>query len=449
MSVAADVSLEDLVDGIVSPRSKEYFREVYSSFNNGNYRAAIVGLWSVAVFDLHAKLRHLRDIFADKVASDVLDELAQLNAANPKSSEWETRLIEVAEARVGWIDVATRDLLKNLQQQRHLAAHPVITAAGELVTPSRDEVRAKLRLVLEKLLTVPATATSSLDERVLEDLAGHSSLLQVREDVARFLESRFLRHMSSTHVERLFRSFWKLVLRVENDQCNANREINFNALLVLGRRLGRRASELVRAEQSFYSNVATSPKLLNRLVFACSELPGVFDALGTDAQTLVRAHLATDFGLWCAAVFVSPSVDAHLSQARSKFQVTPTLEVLAGIENLIQRAVEAGFADAAYGFGAHLYGQSPSYNDGNERFEKLVRPFLERWSEATFDAFVEETRANDQTWGRHRSREDHRLVARTYETRFGKKLSVPSSANRVFATDDVVVRDQPTSREQT
>lgn len=44
-------SLEGFADDIVAVKTKEYFNEVLSSYQNGNYRSSIVMLWSVAVCD--------------------------------------------------------------------------------------------------------------------------------------------------------------------------------------------------------------------------------------------------------------------------------------------------------------------------------------------------------------------------------------------------------------
>ncbi|MBX3182888.1 MAG: hypothetical protein KIT72_18155 [Polyangiaceae bacterium] len=431
MSVANDIPLDDLVDGIVSSHSKEYFREVYSSFNNGNYRAAIVGLWSVAVFDLHAKLCHLRDLFADKVASEVLDDLAQMNRTNPKSSEWETRLVEVAQARVGWIDIPTRDLLKNLQHQRHLAAHPVISAAGELATPSRDEVRAKLRLVLEKLLTVPATATSSLDIRVLEDLAGYSTFLRTKDDVAQFLRSRFLKHMSSTHLERLFRSLWKLVFLTENDDCDINRGINFMALSVVGERISQRPPALIHAEQGYYSRISANSHLLHMLVVFCAETHGVFQALGVDAQVAISGWIGDDLGRWCYATFLSPDIGAHLSAALERVKAGPvncSVDVQ-GVVYLMKCCVSSDrLADDVHRLGIELYGASESFSVADARYRHLVEPFVGEWRELRYGEFIDISMANEQVLWRRRARTEYGEVAKLYCERFGRKLSIPDAA---------------------
>lgn len=54
-------------DGIYFSKTKEYFKEVVSSYINGNYRSATVMLYSVAICDILFKLQELKDMYNDSV----------------------------------------------------------------------------------------------------------------------------------------------------------------------------------------------------------------------------------------------------------------------------------------------------------------------------------------------------------------------------------------------
>ena len=90
-----DYSLEKIIQEINDAKSAEYFGEVFSSYQNGNYRSAIVMLWSVAVCDALFKLRHLVDMYEDKTAQNILDNVAKKQKENPRSPEWETKLFKM------------------------------------------------------------------------------------------------------------------------------------------------------------------------------------------------------------------------------------------------------------------------------------------------------------------------------------------------------------------
>lgn len=46
------MNMEDLVEQIYDKRSKEYFLESYSSYQNSFYRSAIVTLWNLVICDV-------------------------------------------------------------------------------------------------------------------------------------------------------------------------------------------------------------------------------------------------------------------------------------------------------------------------------------------------------------------------------------------------------------
>jgi hypothetical protein len=82
-------SLEKISEKIHNGKTKEYFGEVLSSYHNGNYRSAVVMLWSVAVCDIVFKLQKLIHLYEDAAAKEILNEMTALQEADPKSGSWE------------------------------------------------------------------------------------------------------------------------------------------------------------------------------------------------------------------------------------------------------------------------------------------------------------------------------------------------------------------------
>ena len=56
-----EFSIDSLKNHISSKETAKYFEEVYSSYINGNYRSAVVMLWSVVIYDVINKLQTLKD----------------------------------------------------------------------------------------------------------------------------------------------------------------------------------------------------------------------------------------------------------------------------------------------------------------------------------------------------------------------------------------------------
>ena len=103
-------SLEETSEKIYFSKTKEYFNEVLSSYHNENYRSAIVMLWSVVICDIIYKLNHLVDIYDDKQAKNILKTIERIQTNNPKSSEWEIKLIEES-----WNNTQLIKVLPNVQ----------------------------------------------------------------------------------------------------------------------------------------------------------------------------------------------------------------------------------------------------------------------------------------------------------------------------------------------
>src|SRR5690554_3734648 len=102
---------------IYDGKTKEYFAEVFSSYQKGNYRSATVMLWSVSVCDLLHKLKHLVDMYGDSIASGIISEVRQAQVDNPRSSDWEYKLVEKISERTHLLEVADVDHLSYLHQQ--------------------------------------------------------------------------------------------------------------------------------------------------------------------------------------------------------------------------------------------------------------------------------------------------------------------------------------------
>ena len=85
-------------NSIYSPKIRLYFREVISSYNNENFRSAIVMLYSTVISDLIIKLQALRDTDGDKKATRILSEIESKRISKSSLlitsalSEWPTRM---------------------------------------------------------------------------------------------------------------------------------------------------------------------------------------------------------------------------------------------------------------------------------------------------------------------------------------------------------------------
>ena len=85
-------------NSIYSPKIRLYFREVISSYNNENFRSAIVMLYSTVISDLIIKLQALRDTDGDKKATRILSEIESKRISKSQNgiqydSSWEREIV--------------------------------------------------------------------------------------------------------------------------------------------------------------------------------------------------------------------------------------------------------------------------------------------------------------------------------------------------------------------
>lgn len=188
-----EYSLEQRATRIFDIRSKEYFTEVLSCYVAGNYRSAVVMLWSVVVCDLLFKLQHLVDLYEDDKAKTILAQIGKLRLASERSSEWELKLVELVAEQTQLLDIAELENLLHLQRQRHLAAHPVVNANYQLHRPNRDTARALIRNALDGLLTKAPILSKQIVGDLVKDLEQASGILIDGKKLKAYLEASISR----------------------------------------------------------------------------------------------------------------------------------------------------------------------------------------------------------------------------------------------------------------
>ena len=119
-------SLEYKSEKIYHHKTKEYFNEVLSSYHNGNYRSAVVMLYSVVVCDLIYKLQELSDRYSDTTAVSILTKIKMEKDQNPTNPKWEKTLIDEVITRTNLLEPQDKLNLEYLRDNRHLSAHPVL-----------------------------------------------------------------------------------------------------------------------------------------------------------------------------------------------------------------------------------------------------------------------------------------------------------------------------------
>lgn len=408
----ADFSIELAAKRITDARTKSYFGEVQSCYANGNYRSAIVMLWSVVVADLLFKLDTLQSLYGDATASSILSQIATIQAKNPKSPDWESKLVEEVAARTHLFDVGEAKLLVDLQELRHLCAHPVLKQQVEaLFTPSHELARAHIRNALEAVLGKPPMMSAKVFDSLLNDLEEKAPLLPDDPSLKRFLESKYLSGMTAATMSLVFRSLWRVCFKVTADaRAEANRPINYRTLKILAERLGDKALATIEGDRAYFSELAVSGSPPTYLFPFLGTFPTLYDALTDAAKTLISGLAGGSIELFVSGWFLSLSVPDHMATLFRRASSTPS-EITPRLFVYLKSTCEAhNLVPLIVEFAVDAYTASPTFDEADLRFSRFIEPLLEVMTADQLEQLLANACTNSQAYGRKRAAWDHHLV---------------------------------------
>jgi len=402
-----DFSIESEASRIVNAKSRQYFKEVLSPYIGENYRSSIVMLWTVIVCDLVFKLQHLIEVDSDDIASDILELVKQRQNGNPRSSDWELFLVEQVQERSSLIDIGELESLKHIQKLRHLCAHPVLSETDILYSPNKDEVRSAIRVGLTATLLKHPLSTKNIVDVLVKDLAEKSDIFPEDQHLAKYLKAKYFDRFSDEIGNRVFRTLWKFVFRLENNLADANRQINFRALnqLYLGRR--SEFNSLIKTEAEYFSEVSLASGLEFLLLFL-SEYPGVFEMLTDTAKEPIRSKVNESLDKFAIAFYLSENIEAHGAVLLKRITDLVRIDHGKSISKqnwdklktvLAQNDLEKVTRQLAVEF----YIRSQNYRSADIFYDNYIRPFLGDFEEAQMLLIIREGYKNSQVTGHSRS----------------------------------------------
>jgi hypothetical protein len=434
-----EFSLERITENIHYAKTKGYFQEVLSSYNNENYRSSVVMLWSVAICDIVYKLQHLIDLYDDAAAKQILQEVTAIQNQDHKSSAWELKLLDDVHDKTYLIDTSEYEDLRYLQKQRHLSAHPVLNSDRELHSPNKETVRSLLRNTLEGLLVKPPIYTQRIMRELLADISESSDVLNSREKVKKYIESRYLSRTTPTVEMSIFRSLWKLVFKLDNEECEKNRTINLHALEVLSNRNIALIPEAIDGDNDYYSNIAPLGMPLSYLVYYLANNPQIYPVISDDARMKVDHCINTDEIGKTMGWFVKANLDTHgedikewiLSDDRPTFTQAQFDALLAISDTDEWQSI---FCDIATTY----YCSSRSYDQADNRFEVAIPKYISLFGNDSLINLADKIDNNGQCYDRGQARTDYAFIKERIDELFGDEFdyeNVPSFHRKVVVAE--------------
>lgn len=406
-----EYSIEQRATQIFDARTKEYFSEVLSCYAAGNHRSAVVMLWSVAVCDLLFKLQNLVDLYGDEKAKAILAEIGKLQEDNERSPIWETKLVESVAEQTQLLDIAERENLLHLQRQRHLAAHPVVTANFQLHRPNRETARALIRNTLDGLLTKAPILSKQIVSELVADLEQASGILIDDKKLKAYLESKYFSRFNSEVEKVVFKALWKFAFRLTDESCEKNRTINYSALRLLFSRNPAQFRTLVESDKDYFSSIATTGSPVVCLIHFLSREAGLYGLLADHAKTAIQHVAESDASARYLAWFTSANLQEHAARLGVWIAGADNPQIdRATWDSIGEISDSAEWGKQVIRLSNKYYVASGNYNTADCRFGEAIRPQLTRYELDDCIDLIEGIQGNGQTWERGRAQTDHREV---------------------------------------
>lgn len=407
-------SFDDLRQRIYDSRTRKYFDEVYKCYANRCYRSSMVMLWSVIVCDLLFKLQELKEIYSDDAAQKILIEIETSRSVNPYSSQWEKELIDLVFTRTHLLDTASKHILDSVMQTRHLSAHPVINEDNKLFEPSADMAKSNIRNCVDFLFAKPPFLSQKILDTLLDDLEKIKDIFPTNDKLTVYLNSKYFNALNGVVVAKIFRGLWKMVFKLDNEQTEKNRDINYRTLSILYEKAKEIIEKSIKDESNFYSDIKNDKNIIERLILFLSLKKTIYLALTDSTKEIIQQACESRLTNFSVAFFLldTVSVEIHLSNLIQKINEKSSygdqgffidIKQLELIESI---CTEQNRVNLYRRLGITCYINSADFDRADMYFTRFISPNLDNYTNEEFNILLEGSNSNNQVYDRRRSRYD-------------------------------------------
>jgi hypothetical protein len=430
-----DYSLEYRSKDIISKKTQEYFKEVISSYNNHNFRAAIVTLYSVVISDLLLKLENLDEIYSDVTAKSILDEIKSFQETNPTSGDWEKDIVEKIKTRTNLLNNIDFAHILALRNDRHFCAHPVINNKEQkLYTPSKEAVGAHIRNMLDSLLTKPPILSKKILRTIIIDIADKKNILIDQESFEKYVLAKYLNNLNPSTEIILFRGLWKFIFSLDNQECNENKRINYRLLECLYNRNTSYCRDIIESEQAYFSNILAKKSCLNYFVRFISNNDFLYNSFREDVKQQVSKHVENSNDAKVVAWFLNDSFLGHIEILKKLIEndfngVAPYYANSIVYKLIVQIGEAKGYSEQVFDFLVWIYVNAKNYNVADEIYAILITPNLSKMSKKQILELCKEGNNNPQVYSRQKAVEDHEKLKKFIESKFEQEITLVEFSN--------------------
>ncbi|MBG9588308.1 hypothetical protein [Cytobacillus firmus] len=378
-----EYSIDRAAEKIYNPKTREYFEEVLSSYSIGNYRSAIVMLYSVIIADLFYKLKELNERDEDPKAKNILEFIrSQLaNRERSNKSEWETKVVDRVFNETQLLEQSAKAHIDYIKQLRHLSAHPVLDSDDLLAIPNKDTVRSAIHNALEYVLTRPAMYNEKVAEEFMNSIPNYSSLILRTEKYETYLKNKYFIFFTDKLVKKIFWFLWIAVFKGQDEQTNDYREEYFDTLNIVYKNYKSILDLYFQEQKERFNrlNIEESEQIKFLIDFFC-EAPHLYQNISEDNKVIISHKLESNTTLFSRAWFVTGDISEHLDKTFKKFESKTHPPSFIQMERMHEMSKAAGIENKFLNFCIVILDKGTSYVSCLSRWRDVIRPYIDQFS---------------------------------------------------------------------
>lgn len=436
-------SLDTCYENIPNSKTREYFKEVMSSYLNGNYRSAIVMLYSTTISDLVYKMIDLKDIYNDKAAINILDKIESKQQSKPTSSEWESILINDVAEHTQLLSPVEKEYIMELKRYRNISAHPVLKNDYELIKPNKEITLGIIKNIFESLLSKDALLSTKAIEIILEDLdknknlfsfITYQELLNNHSQLEQLLKNRYFNRMNDTLILKSFSSFWKFVFFLKEDKHDNNRTINFKTLDIIYSNNESLILDYIKNNSDRFSKI--DDDLIEYLfIFLCLH-PKVYFNLSESIQVILQEYANNPYSHPYSYILVSHFLETDFDQYLDKLKEKHWLSRdTIPAKALYIYATNNGYKNDILNVFIKIFKNSSSFMEAYDAYDSLIEPFFDEMEKNHIKDVVAAITSNNQIYNAISIRKRDIIIDNYCKKFLGENFSIAEEIDKTLSED--------------
>ena len=436
MEESMEENISELKEQIYFARTKEYFEEVERSYYSRNYKSAVVMLYSVVIADLLYKLEELKDYYSDKTAEKILDEINVIRTNNPKSSEWENQLIDKIRKNTQILEPYVIVNIEHLKDIRNFSAHRSLNQDNELINPSKEKTMGFIKDMLIGIFIRPSLFIKKITDNILEDISSKKEdFLQDNSKFEEYICKKYFTRMNENMIISVFKDFWKLTFKLENEECNENRDINLEFLLIVVRKYKLNILEDIGKNSEKYNNISENSEVGVFIVKFLYYNPEIYFKLNDQNKILINLVINKKIEYKLLAYYTYKNFEEQLNDVS-----LPCFKKDDFKEMFEKKIMDSGFNVLLIDKYIYFFSQSINFDSADYNFDKFIKNYIGMMKFSQIENLLESINNNNQLYNRGRALNDNNLIIKEAKIDW-KKIDFEKYPK--FKFDDTWINDLP------